>query len=77
MSEQLAENPLMAEILRNRYHIIPDPAPPWILNHLDRKQVFQLASVELEMRKTIFEAVVKATARAAEIVQIVAAKAAG
>lgn len=76
MPEILTQKPLIEDILIDRFHLIADPIPPWLRNHLDKRQLIQLAAIEMDMRKAILEAALKATVRASEIIQTAASKAA-
>lgn len=70
------EEKFWEEILKNRFHIIPDPVPPWVLRYLNKEQLFQLAGIEVELRKNILEAQMKATTRVSEIFGVAKGKAA-
>lgn len=72
MAEKIVIRPELAEILKFKPFPIPDPVPPWILQHLNVKQLAALALVELEMRNEIIEATLKANSHAMEIVKGIA-----
>lgn len=70
MTEKITTmRPELAEILKFKPFPIPDPVPPYILQHLDVKQLAGLALLELEMRNEIIEATLKANTQAMELVK--------
>jgi len=59
----------LAEALRFRPWIIPDPVAPWVATELDKNQLVALARVGLELSRNVLEAQLKANAQAAEILK--------
>lgn len=58
----------LPEILRFRPWWLPDPAPPWLLNELEKHQLIELAKVSVELNMAVLQAQQKANARALEII---------
>lgn len=69
MPDKFLSHPLLAEILRFKPFPQGDPIPPWIFERLDKARLGRLALVELELRKSILDAQLKANAQAVEIVK--------
>jgi hypothetical protein len=69
MPKDISIRPELAEILKFRPFPIPDPVPPYLIQHLDLKQLAGLAAIELEMRNEIIEATLKANTQAMELVR--------
>jgi len=69
MSEKNVE--ALSQSLKFRPWPQGDPAAPWLIDILDRVQIARLASVELELNKTILEAQLKAIAHVMEIVKTI------
>ncbi len=64
MAEQLPE------VLRFRPWPQVDPVAPWLVDRLDKVQLLRLATVELELQKSVLEAQLRATAQALEIIKV-------
>jgi len=58
----------LSEILRFRPWWLPDPAPPWLLNQLEKSQLIELAKISVELNQVVLQAQQKAAARALEII---------
>jgi hypothetical protein len=64
----------LSEILRFRPWWLPDPAPPWLLNQLEKNQLIQLAKISIELNQTVLQAQQKAAAQAHEIINSIQSK---
>lgn len=69
MTDKIALQPELEEILKFKPFPIPDPVPFWIVKYLKEDHLARLAIIEMDMRNEIIEATLKANNQAMEVLK--------